>query len=171
MIKLLPGIIAKPISFIAMTILLVACGEAQISVEADTVSASNSTAAQTVRSVQVENTRWYTVAQSSAGEQIFTNNCAVCHGGRAQGITDDWREKMAGGRFPPPPLNGSAHAWHHPRSVLLQVINNGGAEFGGKMPPFENVLNEEQKLQAIAFFQSLWTDEIYEQWEDIDGSN
>jgi len=155
---------SQTICAILVALTLVACGESE-SPTGSAMSPSASLAGQS------EAERWYTEAQANAGAQVFANNCALCHGDNAQGITEDWRAKLDDGNFPPPPLNGSAHAWHHPRSVLLQVVNNGGAAFGGQMPPFENVLNEEEKLQAIAFFQNLWTEEIYEQWEDINGSN
>lgn len=115
--------------------------------------------------------RWYTAAQVASGANMFQQHCAVCHGDQAQGLVSDWRSKQADGSFPPPPLNGTAHAWHHPLSVLLQVINQGGAEFGGKMPAFANTLDEEQKLAAIAFFQSYWTDEIYIQWMQMGGTD
>lgn len=115
--------------------------------------------------------RWYDREQVAAGAAVFASNCAVCHGDRAQGTVSDWRQRLDDGSFPPPPLNGSAHAWHHPNSILLQVINRGGAEFGGKMPPFEDVLSEQEKLAAIAYFQDFWSDEIYSQWEQMGGAN
>ena len=115
--------------------------------------------------------RWYSIADVTAGSDVFQENCALCHGEQAQGLVSDWRQKLDDGSFPPPPLDGSAHAWHHPLSVLLQVINQGGAEFGGKMPPFANVLSQEEKLAAIAYFQSYWSDEIYAQWLQMGGSN
>jgi len=115
--------------------------------------------------------RWYNEAQQQAGSQVFAQNCALCHGDTAQGLTADWREKLADGSFPPPPLNGSAHAWHHPQAVLLQVIDNGGEAFGGKMPAFATVLEQSEKLEAIAYFQSFWSDEIYSQWEQMGGTN
>jgi len=102
---------------------------------------------------------------------VFADNCAQCHGDYAEGLVSDWRARLDDGSFPPPPLNGSAHAWHHPNSVLLQVINTGGAAFGGNMPAFENVLNQAYKLAAIAYFQSYWNDEIYAQWQKMGGSN
>ena len=67
--------------------------------------------------------RWYSVEQIQTGSRVFQDECAQCHGAQAQGITADWRERLDDGSFPPPPLNGSAHAWHHPLSVLLQLIN------------------------------------------------
>ena len=114
--------------------------------------------------------RWYSASQLAAGSEVFGANCARCHGSEAQGLVDDWKRKLDDGSFPPPPLNGSAHAWHHPQSVLLQVIDNGGADFGGNMPAFASVLQPAEKLSAIAFFQSFWSDEIYQQWVKMDGS-
>lgn len=115
--------------------------------------------------------RWYTPSQVAEGAVVFQEHCAQCHGEQAQGLTNDWRQTLADGSFPPPPLNGTAHAWHHPRSVLLQVIDNGGADFGGKMPAFAEVLSDEQKLAAIAFFQELWNDQTYAQWLQMGGTN
>lgn len=115
--------------------------------------------------------RWYTSEQVFYGTEVFLRNCAECHGAEAEGTAEDWRKRLDDGSFPPPPLNGSAHAWHHPVSMLLQVINNGGEAYGGKMPSFETVLEEPEKLAAIAFFQSFWTDQIYAQWEKMGGTN
>ena len=95
----------------------------------------------------------------------------MCHGENAEGLVSDWRQRLDDGSLPPPPLNGTAHAWHHPNAVLLQVINNGGAAFGGKMPAFAEVLDESEKLAAIAYFQNFWSDKIYAQWTQIGGSN
>ena len=115
--------------------------------------------------------RWYTEAQIDRGAEVFSANCAVCHGSQAQGLTENWRQRLDDGSLPPPPLDGSAHAWHHPLPVLIQVINRGGAEFGGKMPAFGEQLSEADKLAAIAWFQSLWSDEIYAQWQQMGGTD
>ncbi|NKB35053.1 MAG: c-type cytochrome [Pseudomonadales bacterium] len=118
-----------------------------------------------------ETDRWYSSEQVAMGASVFSQNCAECHGPNAEGTVEDWRQRLDDGSFPPPPLNGSAHAWHHPNAMLLQVINNGGEAYGGNMPPFDEVLEEEEKLAAIAFFQNFWTDEIYSQWEQMGGAN
>ena len=39
------------------------------------------------------------------------------------------------------------------------------------MPAFKDVLEEAEKLAAIAYFQNYWTDEIYGQWEQMGGTN
>lgn len=115
--------------------------------------------------------RWYAIGQVTAGAGVFQQYCALCHGEQAQGLVSDWRQKLDDGSFPPPPLDGSAHAWHHPLSVLLQVINQGGAEFGGKMPAFASVLSQDEKLAAIAYFQNYWSNEIYAKWLQMGGTN
>ena len=114
-------------------------------------------------------TRWYNNEQVLVGAQVFAEHCAVCHGDNAEGRVSDWRQRLDDGSLPPPPLNGSAHAWHHPNSVLLQVINNGGTLFGGTMPAFVDVLGKPDKLAAIAYFQNFWSDEIYAQWTQMGG--
>ena len=108
--------------------------------------------------------RWYTPSQVQQGKLVFQANCASCHGNEAQGTMLDWRKTLADGSYPPPPLNGTAHAWHHPMSVLLRTIREGGIRLGGKMPGFGQSLSEEQQLAAIAFFQSHWTEDIYKEW-------
>lgn len=135
-----------------ITLLQVSCSEPEAEPEPDT-------------------SRWYRESQVTAGAQVFTLNCAQCHGERAQGLVSDWRQRLDDGSLPAPPLDGSAHAWHHPQSVLLQVINSGGADFGGNMPSFATELDETEKLAVIAYFQSFWSDEIYDQWIQMGGVN
>jgi len=115
--------------------------------------------------------RWYSQAQADRGRQVFTNNCAECHGANAEGTVANWQRRLDDGSLPPPPLNGSAHAWHHPLVVLLQVVNEGGIPLGGSMPAFGSVLEEADKLAAIAYFQSFWDDETYGQWGQMGGIN
>ena len=141
---------------------LVTCNDS----EPVTTGAANANAT----NVNATGDRWYSEAQAAAGGQVFAQNCAACHGELAQGLTSDWKQRLDDGSLPPPPLNGSAHAWHHPQSLLLQVINTGGAEFGGKMPAFADVLDQSEKLAAIAFFQDFWSDDIYGQWIQMGGT-
>jgi len=108
--------------------------------------------------------RWYSQSQVAQGKEVFAENCAVCHGNKAQGLVRDWKKVQADGKYPAPPLNGKAHAWHHPQSQLLRTINQGGVALGGTMPSFKDKLSEAQKLSALAYFQSFWSKEIYQQW-------
>ncbi|MBE0494633.1 MAG: cytochrome c [Thiomicrospira sp.] len=113
--------------------------------------------------------RWYASEDVRYGQNVFIQNCAVCHGDQAQGLTKDWKQTLADGTYPAPPLNGSAHAWHHPLKILLRTIQNGGVPLGGTMPGFKDRLSQSEQLAAIAYFQSFWSDEIYQAWLKLDG--
>ena len=117
--------------------------------------------------VQTVPGRWYTAEQVASGAGLYKDNCAVCHADDGS-ATVEWRTPDANGIYPPPPLNGSAHTWHHPLDVLDNTIVNGGAEFGGVMPGFGSALDATDRLAIIAWFQSLWTDDIYSRWKQID---
>ena len=110
--------------------------------------------------------RWYTATQVEQGREIFQAHCAVCHGSTAEG-TEEWWVPEDDGLYPPPPLNGTAHAWHHPLEELLRYIEQGGIPLGGKMPGFGEALDENQRRASVAYFQSFWPDEIYRRWIEI----
>lgn len=114
--------------------------------------------------------RWYSVEQVERGRGLYQAHCAVCHAADGS-ATAQWRKPGADGNYPPPPLNGTAHTWHHPLDLLSDTIANGGAQFGGVMPGFGAVLNEDDRLAVVAWFQSLWTDDIYGKWQEIDARN
>lgn len=114
--------------------------------------------------------RWYTAEQVFAGEPLYQTYCAVCHAADGS-ATADWKTPGADGNYPPPPLNGTAHTWHHPLELLDYTIVNGGVEYGGVMPGFGEALDEAQRLAIVAWFQSLWTDEVYEKWLEIEKRN
>jgi len=105
--------------------------------------------------------------QVANGAAVFRTHCATCHGDRAQGVFN-WQQPGKDGKYPPPPLDGSAHAWHHPMAALKDVIRNGTLRLGGNMPPWRDKLTDAEIEAAIAYFQSLWPAEIYQAWADID---
>ncbi|MEH6579158.1 MAG: cytochrome c [Amphritea sp.] len=107
--------------------------------------------------------RWYTQTQVDQGKQLFLANCAQCHGAAAQG-TADWQTVQADGNYPPPPLNGTAHTWHHKLKGLKTTLKTGGAPYGGTMPGFADKLSDDQQDAVISFFQSKWNDKIYQAW-------
>ena len=111
--------------------------------------------------------RWYTAAQVERGQGLYQVHCAVCHADDGS-ATPEWRTPGPGGHYPPPPLNGSAHTWHHPLELLNDTIANGGVQFGGIMPGFSAVLDDGERLAVIAWFQSLWPEDIYAKWHEID---
>lgn len=116
--------------------------------------------------------RWYGEKEVILGKKIYMKFCASCHGKLAEGSTPDWQQQLADGSYPPPPLDDSAHAWHHSLKSLLNTVKHGGQP---KMPGFDWDLTEEEQLATIAYFQNFWTDVLYEQWvrdgglKDFDG--
>ncbi len=107
--------------------------------------------------------RWYTPDQVLAGEIVYRENCIACHLERGVG-TENWKARDAEGNLPPPPLNGTAHTWHHDLGVLARTIAEGGAGLGGSMPAFGDELSAEEVANVIAYVQSLWPEEIYRRW-------
>ena len=100
------------------------------------------------------------------GEKIYNKNCLSCHGPKGQGFAKDWKVKDENGNYPAPPLNGTAHTWHHSPEQLLYTINKGGVEMGGQMPAFEKRLTEEEKKALIEYMYSLWPKEIQEKYDE-----
>ena len=109
--------------------------------------------------------RWFNQPIVDMGDRLFQQHCAVCHGSKAEG-TREWKKPDANGHYPPPPLDGSAHAWHHSIPQLARSIKEGGIRLGGVMPPFGDQLSDEQVLALIAYFQSRWPDDIYRVWHE-----
>jgi mono/diheme cytochrome c family protein len=114
--------------------------------------------------------RWYTESSVRQGKEVFATYCSSCHGQNAEAIPD-WKTLDANGNYPPPPLNGTAHAWHHPLSVLKLVIEQGGAPMGGQMPAWGDVLTDQEIVDVIASFQSYWPDNIYAAWLERERAN
>jgi mono/diheme cytochrome c family protein len=107
--------------------------------------------------------------QVATGKQVFQDNCQSCHGVNARGAVKDWQKKGVDGKFPAPPLDGSAHAWHHNMKALMGTVNRGGIPLGGTMPAFKDTLTEDQKIAVLVYVQSLWPEEIYAAWKKNNG--
>jgi len=99
------------------------------------------------------------------GESVFNKNCVSCHGSKGVGLAKNWKVKDENGNYPAPPLNGTAHTWHHSPSDLLYTINKGGGDMGGQMPAFEGRLNEDEKQALIDYIYSLWPSEIQTKYD------
>jgi protein-disulfide isomerase/mono/diheme cytochrome c family protein len=107
--------------------------------------------------------RWYDQSSVDQGASLFKQNCASCHGQNGE-ATANWKEVDANGNYSPPPLNGTAHAWHHSKDLLKRTILEGGAKIGGVMPGFKGRLSEGEIDAVISYFQSKWPDQVYSNW-------
>ncbi|UCH54120.1 MAG: cytochrome c [Pseudomonadota bacterium] len=111
--------------------------------------------------------RGHNFSTVTRGAKLFQENCAACHGAQAEGAPN-WQKPGADGKYPAPPLNGTAHAWHHPHSVLVRTIKDGTAKLGGSMPAWRDKLGDADIDAIIAWFQSMWPDELYANWKRMD---
>lgn len=120
---------------------------------------------------QVSVQRTYSAEQLRAGLQIYQANCQICHGEEGVGEAKEWQNAREDGTAYAPPLNGSAHTWHHNQEILLSTIDRGGIPLGGRMPAFKQLLSEQDKLAVLAYIQSLWPDKIYQIWSKNNAQN
>ena len=115
-----------------------------------------------------KNARWYSESQVLAGKKVYESNCISCH--NEDGIGSfNWQKKLQDGTYPPPPLDGDGHTWHHSFKSLKNTIRQGGVNSGGTMPPFAKVLSNEEIENVLAYAQNKWDDRVYESWMRISG--
>lgn len=107
--------------------------------------------------------RHFDTAQLMRGKALFEQNCARCHGIGAEGAFA-WRVQQPDGSYLPPPLNGTGHAWHHPRAALIDVIDNGTGAQGGTMPAWGDKLTQAQIGDIVTWIESLWPKPLYDEW-------
>ena len=90
------------------------------------------------------------------GMVIYARECATCHGANLEGLPD-WKQSLPDGSLPPPPHDSSGHTWHHPDSLLLAIIAEGGdPAYNSKMPAFRDKLTEEERRAVLEFIKSTW---------------
>lgn len=106
--------------------------------------------------------------QVERGRQVYVRHCQTCHGIAGKGQPGDWRQRKPNGLYPPPPLDDTAHAWHHPTEVLRQAIKSGSPPDMGDMPAWEGTLSEAEIEDVIVYIKSLWSKEIYQHWLEIE---
>jgi len=101
------------------------------------------------------------------GARVYQQHCAVCHGAEGEGAPT-WRQRDADGFYPPPPLNGTGHEWHHSKAALREIILDGTPPGQGKMPAWRSKLTNEEIDAVIEWFQSKWPDPVYAAWFDME---
>ena len=90
-----------------------------------------------------------TGSRVAAGEEIYAQNCASCHGPVQDPVV-------------PAAVHGDAgHTWHHPDRLLHQWVLDR-PPLATVMPAFRGVLSDEQVLEVLAYIKSTWLPEIQE---------
>lgn len=96
-----------------------------------------------------------------AGQQIYAENCASCHGANLEG-QPDWKRRLENGRMPAPPHDETGHTWHHSDRNLF-IVTKGGVEavvpgYESDMPAFEGILTDDEIADVLAYIKSTWPD-------------
>lgn len=89
------------------------------------------------------------------GRVIYSQYCASCHGTELEGVPN-WKITQPDGTLQPPPHDSSGHTWHHPDTLLLQIISEGGLPENGNMPAFDGILSEDEMRAALTFIKISW---------------
>ena len=100
----------------------------------------------------------------SAGQILYTNNCASCHGAKLEG-QPNWQAPNSDGILPAPPHDATGHTWHHDNELLFEYTKLGGkgalaargiTDFNSGMPAFDGVVSDEDIWDILAFIKSTW---------------
>ena len=100
------------------------------------------------------------------GKQIYSKNCASCHGINLEG-QKNWMSRLPDGLMPAPPHDETGHTWHHPDRYLFMVTKYGIEEFIGEkypnnMPAYKDVLSDEEIIAVLSYIKSTWPKKIKE---------
>jgi mono/diheme cytochrome c family protein len=144
------------VAIIPLVVLLAACGE-----DGSDNAVTNAT------TLPKQAVRQSNLADVQKGFKVYQKNCASCHGSEGQGAPN-WQQAAPDGKYPPPPLNGTGHAWHHPYAALVRTIKHGTITIGGNMPGWSGKLADDEIAAVITWFQSRWPDELYQAWSRMD---
>lgn len=113
-------------------------------------------------------------AITAQGQEIYTDNCASCHGADLKG-QPDWRRQDADGYLPAPPHDRTGHTWHHPDKQLIEITRLGteaivGGNYRSRMIGFGEILSEDEIIAVLAYVKSTWPDHVIEQHNRINAN-
>ncbi len=99
--------------------------------------------------------------QVAAGQVIYRQHCATCHGANLEG-QPNWKQPLPTGGLPAPPHDDTGHTWHHPDQLLFRITKLGGqaateSDFQSNMPAFQGVLSDSDIWAVLAFIKSTWS--------------
>ncbi len=109
----------------------------------------------------------------AAGQAVYTQHCAACHGVQLEGHPD-WTTRRADGRLPAPPHNDEGHTWHHPSELLFGIVKHGlvppyaPAGYASDMPAFGQQLSDEQIWAVLAYIRSQWSAPVRERHDALE---
>ena len=98
-----------------------------------------------------------TPTRIAKGKELYNNNCQTCHGVKGVGEKpDDLYANDENGLPVAPPLDDSAHGWHHSDSQLIETIMNGSPRNERMLAWKDHGLTKEDARDVVAYIKSLW---------------
>ena len=103
-------------------------------------------------------------AEVALGQQVYLQQCAICHGQNAEG-QPNWKIPDANGNLPAPPHDDTGHTWHHADGLLYEIIRDGfrdplkPPDSPLTMPAFGGKLSDTEIRAVITYFKSLWSEQ------------
>jgi mono/diheme cytochrome c family protein len=100
-----------------------------------------------------------------AGQSLYADNCASCHGVNLEG-QPNWRTPDTDGVLPAPPHDGTGHTWHHGDDLLFEYTKLGGAAamalrgvsgFNSGMSSFGETVTDDEIWDIHAYIRSTWS--------------
>lgn len=105
------------------------------------------------------------------GRLVYDQYCASCHGANLEG-QPNWKEELPEGGRPAPPHDETGHTWHHADDLLFDIVKRGpeamptaGSTY--RMPPFGEVLSDDEIWAALAYIKSTWPPEFLAAQEQV----
>ncbi len=92
----------------------------------------------------------------SAAGRLYGTLCEACHGAKGVGERPENLRATDEYGFVAPPLDDSAHGWHHSDRDLAQTILNGSPR-NPRMLPFKELVSESEADNLVAYIKSLWS--------------
>jgi len=90
------------------------------------------------------------------GRQLYGAFCESCHGAKGRGEKPEDMYARDDYGVVAPPLDDSAHGWHHSDRDLAATILNGSPR-NPRMMPFRGFLGEAEAGKLVAYIKSLWS--------------
>jgi S-disulfanyl-L-cysteine oxidoreductase SoxD len=105
------------------------------------------------------------------GKQVYTGNCAACHGQSLEGHAK-WQTRTTEGKLPAPPHDQNGHTWHHKDQLLFDLTKYGlaamtGSDYDTDMPIYKDILSDQEIVAVLSYIKSTWPADVREMHDKL----